>query len=169
MCVCVLRCCVRFCIHYAFSSCLGGRPKKRAHFSRKCILVCGDCGMATVCVLIGSFNNHPKWQTIGWIKYTCWLNYRCNIFTPTCTQRYTCTHTRRTQHLYMLTMVLQANGSFACMRFWFAFLWSFLMKSSARLIQNGKKKTSKLCRIHAEPYQHQRNWLSWLSHPSIMF
>lgn len=42
-----------------------------------------NCGMATVCVLIGSFNNHPKWQTIGWIKYTCWLNYRCNVFTPT--------------------------------------------------------------------------------------
>lgn len=29
--------------------------------------VCERCsgGMATVCVLIGSFNNHPKWQTIG--------------------------------------------------------------------------------------------------------
>lgn len=34
-------------------------------------------------LLIGSFNNHPKWQTIGWIKYTCWLNYHSNVFTPT--------------------------------------------------------------------------------------
>lgn len=30
-----------------------------------CLDVYEPSGMATVCVLIGSFNNHPKWQTIG--------------------------------------------------------------------------------------------------------
>lgn len=34
-------------------------------------------------LLIGSFNNHPKLQTIGWIKYIRWLNYHSSVFTPT--------------------------------------------------------------------------------------
>lgn len=80
-------------MHSRGLSCLSGKPK---NFSRKCFFLCvnTDCGMATDCALIGSFNNHPKWQTIGWIKYTCWLNYRCNIFTPTCTV-FTNTYTHR--------------------------------------------------------------------------
>lgn len=67
---------------YGERCCLSGEPNKNL-LQENCVSMYGTGGMATVCVLIGSFNNHPKWQTIGWIKYTCWLNYRCNVFTPT--------------------------------------------------------------------------------------
>lgn len=90
-----------------------------------------DCGMATDCALIGSFNNHPKWQTIGWIKYTCWLNYRCNIFTPTCTV-FTNTYTHRSPHTHSLHLFQMYE--------FVGFLWSFLSKSSTRLIWAWGKK-----------------------------
>lgn len=89
--------CVCLCIIHSrgtrrMLSCLSAFEEREIHFSRKlCLDVYELCGMATVCVLIGSFNNHPKWQTIGWIKYTCWLNYRCNVVLP---HRYNHIHKR---------------------------------------------------------------------------
>lgn len=136
--------------------------------------------MATVCVLIGSFNNHPKWQTIGWIKYTCWLNYRCNVFTPTShTSKRTvyaecqCIssslsslsltfHSSIAQYLFGVSLSVCACYCFRRVNVFIALASTFLA-----VWEFERTKWVTMSHIYAAyvrmEYQHQRNWLSCLS------
>lgn len=165
-------------LHYTFSSvarkmesCLNDENRKQQKNTSPENRVWAS-GMATISMLIGSYNNHPKWQTIGWIKYTCWLNYCCNVVTPTL-QLQTTLVASHIHNVREITFVLH-NCSNCCVCIGSYFVYSlFCSVISLRWFQAIRISfwkwakemcVRKLCRIqYAMWYQHQRNWLSWHS------